>query len=126
MTLFELQAWLGHQSPATTQHYVSTSPTKFAQAYRDAVYFARNVRAIEVLAHLGAAVAVVEIKESGQETEDLIRADRGHVRFFQTDVADPPDMEQLQQQVQMRFGEAGILVNSAMKPRHELLGHPQS
>ncbi len=49
MTLFELQAWLGHQSPATTQHYVSTSPTKLAQAYRDAGYFARNVRAIEVL-----------------------------------------------------------------------------
>ncbi len=49
MTLFELQAWLGHQSPATTQHYVSTSPTKLAQAYKDAGYFSRNVRAIEVL-----------------------------------------------------------------------------
>ena len=49
MTLFELQAWLGHQSPATTQHYVSTSPTKLAQAYNDAGYFSRNVRAIAVL-----------------------------------------------------------------------------
>ncbi len=49
MTLFELQAWLGHQSVATTQHYVSTSPTKLAQAYKDAGYFSRNVRAIEVL-----------------------------------------------------------------------------
>jgi integrase len=49
MSLFELQAWLGHQSPATTQHYVSTSPTKLAQAYKDAGYFSRNVRAIEVL-----------------------------------------------------------------------------
>ena len=49
MTLFELQAWLGHQSPATTQHYVSTSPTKLTQAYKDAGYFSRNVRAIEVL-----------------------------------------------------------------------------
>ena len=49
MTLFELQAWLGHQSPATTQHYVSTSPTKLAQAYKDAGYFSRNVRAIEIL-----------------------------------------------------------------------------
>lgn len=48
MTLFELQAWLGHQSPATTQHYVLTSPTKLAQAYKDAGYFSRNVRAIEV------------------------------------------------------------------------------
>jgi len=49
MTLFELQAWPGHQSPATTQHYVLTSPTKLAQAYKDAGYFSRNVRAIEVL-----------------------------------------------------------------------------
>jgi len=49
MTLFELQAWLGHQSPATTQHYVLTSPTKLAQAYKEAGYFSRNVRAIEVL-----------------------------------------------------------------------------
>src|SRR5258708_2029488 len=49
MTLFELQAWLGHHSPTTTQHYVSTSPTKLAQAYKDAGYFSRNVRAIEVL-----------------------------------------------------------------------------
>lgn len=49
MTLFELQAWLGHQSPATTQHYVSTSPTKLTQAYKDAGYFSRNVCAIEVL-----------------------------------------------------------------------------
>src|SRR5260370_37391768 len=30
-------------------HYVSTSPTKLAQAYKDADYFSRNVRAIEVL-----------------------------------------------------------------------------
>ncbi len=49
MSLFELQAWLGHTSPATTQHYVLTSPTKLAQAYKDAGYFSPNVRAIEVL-----------------------------------------------------------------------------
>jgi len=57
MTLFELQAWLGHQSPATTQHYVSTSPTKLAQAYKDAGYFSRNVRAIEVLVDQGAIMS---------------------------------------------------------------------
>ncbi len=49
MTLFELQAWLGHRSPASTQHYVAITPTKLAKAYADAGYFARNVRAIEVL-----------------------------------------------------------------------------
>jgi integrase len=49
MSLSELQAWLGHRSPASTQHYVAFTPTRLAQAYADAGYFARNVRAIEVL-----------------------------------------------------------------------------
>jgi integrase len=49
MTLFELQAWLGHRSPATTQHYARIAPTTLTKAYSDAGYFARNVRTIEVL-----------------------------------------------------------------------------
>lgn len=49
MSLFELQAWLGHRSAASTQHYVALTPTRLAKAYADAGYFARNVRAIEVL-----------------------------------------------------------------------------
>lgn len=49
MTLFELQAWLGHRSPVTTQHYVALTPVRLAQAYGDAGYFARNTRAISVL-----------------------------------------------------------------------------
>ena len=49
MTLFELQEWLGHSSPEATQHYVKTTPTRLAKSYADAGYFARNVRAIEVL-----------------------------------------------------------------------------
>ena len=49
MTLFELQAWLGHRSPNTTQHYARITPTKLTKAYSDAGYFARNMRAIEVL-----------------------------------------------------------------------------
>jgi len=49
MTLFELQEWLGHRSPATTQHYARITPTTLAKAYRDADYFARNLRTIEVL-----------------------------------------------------------------------------
>ena len=49
MTLFELQAWLGHRSPETTQHYARITPTTLAKAYHDAGYFARNVRTIEVL-----------------------------------------------------------------------------
>jgi integrase len=49
MTLFELQAWLGHRSPQSTQHYTQITPTRLAQAYGDAGYFARNLRTVEVL-----------------------------------------------------------------------------
>jgi integrase len=48
MTLFELQAWLGHSSPASTQHYARITPLTLTKAYNDAGYFARNVRTIEV------------------------------------------------------------------------------
>ncbi|WP_366931911.1 tyrosine-type recombinase/integrase [Paraburkholderia xenovorans] len=49
MTLFELQAWLGHRSPVTTQHYVAFTPTRLARAYSEAQYFRRNLRMMEVL-----------------------------------------------------------------------------
>jgi integrase len=49
MTLFELQAWLGHRSPETTQYYARITPTTLAKAYRDAEYFVRNMRTVEVL-----------------------------------------------------------------------------
>ncbi len=49
MTLYELQAWLGHRSPESTRHYAKISPMVLVKAYRDAGYFARNVRTIEVL-----------------------------------------------------------------------------
>lgn len=49
MTLFELQAWLGHRSPESTQHYAKITPNTLAKAYDGAGYFARNVRTIEVL-----------------------------------------------------------------------------
>ncbi|MFJ1551534.1 tyrosine-type recombinase/integrase [Streptomyces sp. NPDC088246] len=49
MTLFELQAWLGHRSPEATQHYAEITPNALARAYSDAGYFERNVRTIEVL-----------------------------------------------------------------------------
>ena len=49
MTLFELQAWLGHASPESTQHYAKITPNTLTRAYQDAGYFERNVRTIEVL-----------------------------------------------------------------------------
>jgi hypothetical protein len=49
MSLFELQAWLGHANPSSTQHYARITPVILTKAYTDAGYFARNVRTIEVL-----------------------------------------------------------------------------
>jgi hypothetical protein len=49
MTLFELQAWLGHGSPNSTQQYARITPATLTRAYQDAGYFERNVRTIEVL-----------------------------------------------------------------------------
>ncbi|WP_201758991.1 tyrosine-type recombinase/integrase [Acidisarcina polymorpha] len=53
MTLFELQKWLGHASPSATQHYEKITNLKMAKSYADAGYFARNLRAIEVLIEPG-------------------------------------------------------------------------
>lgn len=49
LSLFELQEWLGHRSPASTQYYAKISPTKLAKSYEQAGYFGRNLRTIEVL-----------------------------------------------------------------------------
>jgi len=49
MSLFELQEWLGHSSPESTRHYARITPTRLAKSYEDAGYFARNLRAVEVL-----------------------------------------------------------------------------
>ncbi|RKK01475.1 hypothetical protein EBE87_27355 [Pseudoroseomonas wenyumeiae] len=49
MTLFELQAWLGHRLPETTQHYAEITPNTLTKTCTDAGYFARNVPTIEVL-----------------------------------------------------------------------------
>lgn len=57
MTLFELQAWLGHRTPNTTQHYAMITPNTLTKAYKDAGYFARNLRTIEVLIDRDAVVS---------------------------------------------------------------------
>lgn len=49
LSLVELQAWLGHTSPESTQHYTRISPTTLTQSYQNAGYFARNLRAVDVL-----------------------------------------------------------------------------
>ncbi len=57
MTLFELQAWLGHRSPQSTQFYAKISASTLTRAYTDAGYFSRNVRTIEVLIDRDAVAA---------------------------------------------------------------------
>jgi hypothetical protein len=49
MSLFEVQAWLGHRHPSSTQHYAKINPMKLTKSYEKAGYFERNIRAIEVL-----------------------------------------------------------------------------
>ena len=49
LSLFELQEWMGHRSPQSTQSYAKISPTKLARSYNAAGYFKRNLRTIEVL-----------------------------------------------------------------------------
>ena len=49
LSLFELQEWMGHRSPKSTQSYAKISPTKLARSYNAAGYFERNLRTIEVL-----------------------------------------------------------------------------
>jgi integrase len=49
MSLFELQEWLGHRTPASTQYYAKITPTHLAKSFEQAGYFERNVRTIEVL-----------------------------------------------------------------------------
>jgi hypothetical protein len=56
MTLLELMEWLGHRKPESTLHYVRATPTRLAQSYMDAGYFARNLRMINVLIDRDAVV----------------------------------------------------------------------
>lgn len=49
MTLHDLQAWLGHRLPGSTQHYVSISPAKQAESYAAAGYLEQNQRLVDVL-----------------------------------------------------------------------------
>jgi hypothetical protein len=72
MSLFELQEWLGHRNPASTQHYAKITPTKLAKSYCDAGYFDRNIRTMEVLVDQDA------IRSGSVENEPWLFYDLGH------------------------------------------------
>ncbi|WTK12738.1 tyrosine-type recombinase/integrase [Streptomyces sp. NBC_01525] len=69
MTLFELQAWLGHRSPEATQHYAKITPNTLARAYNDAGYFERNVRTIEVLVDRDAVTSGAAASGDGRDQQ---------------------------------------------------------
>jgi len=50
-------AWVGHRSPDAARHYAQITLNTLARAYADAGYFARNVRAVEVLIDRDAATS---------------------------------------------------------------------
>lgn len=49
MPLLVLQDWLGHRTPRATLHYVRASGSTLTHAYRQADYFAHNIRTMTVL-----------------------------------------------------------------------------
>lgn len=71
MTLFELQAWLGHRSPLSTQHYAKITPNTLTKAYTEAGYFARNVRTIEVLLDRDAVTSGAAAQDQPWQHYDL-------------------------------------------------------
>jgi hypothetical protein len=71
MTLFELQAWLGHRSPQSTQYYAKITPTMLTRAYIDAGYFERNVRTIEVLVDRDAVTSGAAANDEPWQYYDL-------------------------------------------------------
>ncbi len=71
MSLFEIQQFLGHRSPAATQHYVRVTPTKLAKRYTDAGYFERNLRTIQVLIDRDAITSGVAARGEPWQYYDL-------------------------------------------------------
>lgn len=64
------------------------------------------------LAYLGARVAIVEINDSGLETQRRIQSEGGQALFIQTDIADPASFERMRRVVEA-WGDVDILVNNA-------------
>jgi integrase len=44
LSLAELQQWLGHKDPKSTQSYARIDPTRLARKYADSGYLERNIR----------------------------------------------------------------------------------
>ncbi len=61
-TLAELQAWLGHKDPKSTQSYAQVNPTRLAKKYTNSEYLERKLAMVQVL------LDVEELKADGKQT----------------------------------------------------------
>ncbi len=68
-TLAELQTFLGHKSPASTQYYARVDPTRLAKKYADTGYLERNLAMVEVL---------LDIEALRQGTPEVLYYELGH------------------------------------------------
>lgn len=66
------------------------------------------------LAHLGAAIAVVDLAASADETTRLVVAEGGRAHAWRTDVSRTDDVEALALEVGEQLGPVDILVNNAI------------
>lgn len=71
LALLELMEWLGHRHPSSTLRYVQVAPTRLAQTYADADYFARNLRSIDVLIDQDAVASGAPAKGKPWQFYDL-------------------------------------------------------
>jgi len=71
LTLFELQEWLGHKHPRSTQSYAKVTPTRLAKKYAEAGYFERNIRTVEVLIDRDAIVSGAAARGEAWQYYDL-------------------------------------------------------
>lgn len=69
-TITEIQAFLGHTDPKSTQHYLKVDPTKLAEKYANSGYLEKNLATVEVLLD-------VEALANG-EGKDALYYDLGH------------------------------------------------
>jgi len=68
-TLAELQAFLGHRSPQSTQYYAKVDPTRLAKKYADTGYLERNLAMVEVL---------LDVEALGRGEQRVLYYEMGH------------------------------------------------
>ena len=65
------------------------------------------------LSLLGASVVLVEIEETGEEVESLIRAGGGRAVNIRVDISDENSIQEISEEAERAFGRVNVLVNNA-------------